>query len=182
MNGADDNDLLIRRNRIVHLDLAVRDAETGELLEHTVDDGAHFVYLHGHNTLVPALEAALQGLQAGSPFHVRVADACGPYAPDARRRFSRADANLPTDCAVGDTVTAPGPHGSIELVVVALTDHDVELDANHPLAGRTLEYTGRVLRVLRAHKDEIRHHRPHPAGHHLMVHDSSFIDKLDDNP
>jgi|GEM_PF-476063 len=173
-----EESLTVRRNRIVHLSLQVVDAQSGELIEHTTPDSPHVVYLHGHGNLVQALEDALQGLAHGDTFEVVVANAFGEWLPEACQTHERRHVTLPDDCTVGQRIATNGPNGRIELTVSSLDTTHVTLDANHPLAGRTLQYTGQVLRILRAHKDEIRHHRPHPAGHHLMVQDSSFDGKI----
>lgn len=170
--------LKIRRNRIVHVSLQVVDIASGDILEDTEQSGQHFVYLQGHGNLVPEVEQTLQGLVQGDSFEVDVSLPFGDYLPDVQRTFRRDEVELPPNCHVGQSVTTIGPNGHFEVVVKAVDKDTVTLDANHPLAGRSLRYTGVVQDVQRAHKDEIRHHRPHPAGHHLMVHDSSFDDKI----
>lgn len=169
--------LRIRRNRIVHLALEVTHVESGRIIENASEHTEHFIYLHGHGNLIPQIESELQGMRAGDRFDVTVANAYGAYHPDAVRTLMREDVSIPDGTQVGDTITTRGPNGYFELRLRAIDDTSITVDANHPLAGQTLRYAGLVLKVLKAHKDEIRHHRPHPAGHHLMVQDSSFQER-----
>jgi FKBP-type peptidyl-prolyl cis-trans isomerase SlyD len=78
------------------------------------------------------------------------------------------------DVEIGTLVAANGPDGQMEFTIIDIKDDIVTLDANHPLAGKNLTFSLVVEAVREAHKDEIKHKRPHPAGHHLMVEDSSF--------
>jgi FKBP-type peptidyl-prolyl cis-trans isomerase SlyD len=50
--------------------------------------------------------------------------------------------------------------------ITALTDEEVTLDANHPLAGRTVELRMSVLDVREATDEELAHGHVHgPEGH-----------------
>ena len=54
----------------------------------------------------------------------------------------------------------------IEIVTVTAVDGDqVTIDANHPLAGHTLRFSGSILEVREASEDEIRHGHVHMHGH-----------------
>jgi FKBP-type peptidyl-prolyl cis-trans isomerase SlyD len=51
--------------------------------------------------------------------------------------------------------------------VVKLTDEDITLDANHPLAGEVLYFDIQLADVRAATKEEIDHGHVHgPGGHH----------------
>ncbi len=166
----------VRRNRIVLVHMRVYDTKN-TLLQSTEDEGP-FAYLHGHNNLIDKLEAALDGLVPGESCEVEISPAEG-YG----ERTEEATIDVPREALaegmhveVGTQVAASGPDGQMEFTVIALSDDEVTLDANHPLAGKQLRFELQVESVAPAHKDEIKHGRPHPAGHHLMVDDSSLQD------
>ena len=62
----------IEKDRVVRFHYAV--AETGqEAVENSRDGGQPLAILFGHGNIIPGLEKALEGQQAGFPFTVTVA-------------------------------------------------------------------------------------------------------------
>lgn len=164
----------VRRNRVVYVDMQVFDGD-GQLLQSTEAEGP-FAYLHGHGNLIKKLETALEGLKPGDRCEVEVSpvEGYGDRLEDAVTQIPQsalAD-NVPLE--VGTRVSVNGPDGQMEFSIVAFEGEQVTLDANHPLAGKQLTFKLQVVSARPAHKDEIKHRRPHPAGHHLMVDDSSY--------
>jgi FKBP-type peptidyl-prolyl cis-trans isomerase SlyD len=128
------------------------------------------VYLHGYSQIVPGLENALVGKAAGSAFKVEVAPAEGYGDRNEQMVIAlpRTQGNLPADIAVGFVVELVSPEGDeIPARVVKLTETDITLDANHPLAGETLYFDIELTNVRAATKEEIEHGHVHgPGGHH----------------
>jgi FKBP-type peptidyl-prolyl cis-trans isomerase SlyD len=106
-------------------------------------------YVHGTGQMLPALEAALEGRRAGDALRVTLTpeQAYGPHRPELV--FEAVRENLPQDreIRVGMTLTPGGQRGKFSLRVVGLTERGAMLDGNHPLAGRTVTWTLRVLSV-----------------------------------
>ena len=55
--------------------------------------------------------------------------------------------------------------------VVSVSDSAVKLDFNHPLAGKNLYFTGKVIAVREATPEELSHGHVHQPGHHHHHHD-----------
>jgi len=167
----------VRRNRVVFVHMQVFD-ESGELLQSTEQDGP-FSYLHGHGNLIDKLEASLDGLMPGEHCEIDIspAEGYGERVEDVIIDVPLSSLAEGMAVEIGTQVAANGPDGQMEFTVVGITDEQVTLDANHPLAGKNLLFKLQVEAVRPAHKDEIKHKRPHPAGHHLMMEDSSFQDE-----
>ena len=129
-----------------------------------------FQYLHGgYGNLFPKVEAALAGLEAGGKTSVVLApaDGFGEHDPSLIRREPRE--RLPDGVKVGSALH--GGHAEEDgrrrvFRVTALSDSEATLDANHPLAGRTVELRCEVLEVRAATSEEIEHGHVHgPHGH-----------------
>ena len=152
------------------------------MLDTTQNDEA-LAYLHGHGNLIVGLERAREGRAEGECFAVTIApeDAYGAHDPGGLIDVPRSSLSDEVEVEVGNQVQAQGPEGRIEFTIVNFDDEVVTLDGNHPLAGQTLHFEVEVGAIRDAHADEIKHHRVHPAGHHLMVTDSSFDESLFDD-
>lgn len=144
----------IARGHTVTLQVELFDADGSEL---DVSEAEEVRYVHGDGELFPLLEEALEGAEQGDEVSVRLEpeDAFGPYEAEGLFSVPRetfADAELES----GDWVTievAPEEgdedleEGELEARVVEISDEEVVLDANHPLAGRTVLARARVLSV-----------------------------------
>ena len=97
----------------------------------------------GSGQIIPGLDIALPGMAVGDKKVVEVpcAQAYGEADPNARQAVPRAEipADIPLD--LGTQLQVQTPTGQVMQVVVAeVTDTEVTLDANHPLAGRDLTF------------------------------------------
>ena len=134
--------------------------EAGELVEATQEPVA---FLAGHKQVVPGLEAALLGKEAGSSFDITLApaDAYGEHNGRPPLRVHRRD--LPTDQVLekGRAIWVPTPKGEARAYVVDVKGAWVTLDGNHPLSGRTLRFQGVLIRVREATSEEKTHGHAH---------------------
>lgn len=134
------------------LSYRVFDAE-GEHLE-GADGEVGFVF--GYGTLLPPVEAALEGLGAGATRSVELAarDAFGERRPELELEVSRDD--FPPDVAPGDRYELERDDGS-EVVarILAVSDEAVAVDLNHPLAGQRVRFDVEVLEVRAATAAEL---------------------------
>ena len=144
----------VRAERVVSLHYLLTDADTGDELDTSAARGP-LTYLHGFGQLIPGLESAIEGLEAGKKAAITVspADAYGERDPD--KVFAVPRAQVGAQVQPGAKVTAQTPQGRTVLEVVAVTDQEVTLDANHPMAGRTLHFQVEVLQVEAAAPEEI---------------------------
>lgn len=145
--------------------------DKGEVLDESGDEP--FPYLHGHENIVPGLEKALEGLKVGDSKSVSVSPAEGYGEVDPELRFQvPADKMGPEAPPLDAMVQLRDPSGHRMLArVVAVDAENVTLDANHPLAGETLNFQVTIADVRAALPDEIAHGHAHgPGGHHHHHH------------
>lgn len=124
-------------------------------------------YLHGHGHIIQGLEAALEGCEVGFSKSVQVppANAYGEYDPKAVFEAPRDQFPPGEDIKPGMQVQAESPQGIVNFTVVSANDQAVTLDANHPLAGKTLNFEVEVLEVREATDQELAHQHVHAQGH-----------------
>jgi FKBP-type peptidyl-prolyl cis-trans isomerase SlyD len=148
----------IQPNAFVTLDYVLRDVD-GELLDESEGTGGEPIdYVHGYGMLVPGLEAALVGLEAGDERDIIVpADAAyGERDDDLVMEIDRGDFPDPEKVEAGDEFVAEASDGEEMLMrVTEVKDDAVVVDANHPLAGIALHYTVKVRMVRAATEEEI---------------------------
>ncbi len=157
---------MIKKDMIVKLtyDLYVDGEETGkeELMERATAEHP-LVYCHGRGMMLPLFEAGLEGKEAGESFDFRIAaaDAYGEYDNEAVLTLSREvfciDGKFDEERVyVGNIVPMTTAEGQIVNAQIAeITDENVTIDLNHPLAGENLHFTGKVIEVRDATEEEI---------------------------
>lgn len=126
-------------------------------------------YLHGYGQLVPGLEDELEGKALEEKFSVKVKpeDGYGTYNEELVYVISRSKFPNPENVEVGMTFTSKTKDGQFNLNVVGVEGDNITLDANHPLAGRDLNFEVEVVEIREATREEIKHEHVHgPGGHH----------------
>jgi FKBP-type peptidyl-prolyl cis-trans isomerase SlyD len=127
-------------------------------------------YLHGgYDGIFPLVEKALSGKAAGEACRVRLEpdDAFGDYNAELVHLEPRS--KFPDNIKVGMQFEGRGTESGHALIytVTDIADDKVVVDGNHPLAGRTLEFSCTVRAVRAATTEEISHGHVHGAhGHH----------------
>ncbi|MCL4128745.1 UNVERIFIED_CONTAM: hypothetical protein GTU68_037697 [Idotea baltica] len=115
-------------------------------------------YLHGHKNIIPGLEQAMEGKQAGDVMIVNVAPADG-YGEIQEQKIQEVPRKTfqAEDITVGMRFVAQTPDGPLTVFVTAVTDETVTVDANHPLAGKELTFDVRIDSVREATEEELTH-------------------------
>lgn len=140
----------------------------GQALESS-QGGAPMAYLHGHNNILPALEAELAGLSIdeNKVITLKPDDAYGPRRDKLTQKVpvkhlaSKHKRLLP-----GTIVKLNTEKGAVDASVIKAGKFMVELDLNHPFAGKTLEFHIEVKEIRDASAEEIAHGHAHGLGGH----------------
>lgn len=126
-------------------------------------------YLHGgYDNLLPKIEAALEGQAAGYATTVDLPPEEGFGVRDESLVKSIPRAEFPAGVKVGGQLRGPGPDGDDHVYnVTKIKGSEVQLDGNHPLAGKHVRFVVRVLGVRPATPEEVQHGHAHGEhGHH----------------
>ena len=158
--------MTIGDNSVVSFHYALRD-DTGTFSERS-DGGSPVVYMHGHNNIVPGLEKELAGKKSGEKFTATIApeQGYGLRNENAVQRVPLKHLATKGPIAVGQMVVVNTREGGRQARVLKVGHFNVDLDLNHPLAGRTLTFDIEIVDVRAATDEEVAHGHAHgPGGH-----------------
>jgi len=139
--------------------------QDGEQIESTKDKEP-MTYLHGAHNIIPGLEGAMSGRSAGDEFQVTIesADAYGEKNEANIQRISAKHFRFPKKLIPGQIVGLQTRKGPVKVTVVKVGRFNVDVDANHPLAGQTLTFDVVISAVRDASEEEIAHGHVHGPG------------------
>ena len=101
----------------------------------------------GQGMLIPGFEQGLMEMMIGDKKTIEIepSDAYGEVYPDRYQIVPISQ--VPEGVKVGDVLTGDGPQGPFQVNVTEVTETEVKLDFNHPLAGKKLIFDLEVLDV-----------------------------------
>jgi len=153
--------------KVVMIRYTVREVGNDEVLD--TSGQAAYAYLHGRRNVVKGLEQALDGKEVGESFDVTVtpADAYGDRKDGWPITVSRAELKGVKDPRKGMPFRASGSgENTAVLWITDVRGSRISIDANHPMAGKTLRFSGEILGVRNATPEEHAHGHAHgPSGH-----------------
>ncbi|MEO8588007.1 MAG: peptidylprolyl isomerase [Flavobacteriales bacterium] len=154
--------MTIKNNSVVSFHYTLNDPD-GKLLDTSAGREA-FVYIQGMGMIVPGLEEQLEGKKSGDALQVVVPAAKG-YGELDPGRLQRVPVDKFGDQTVHEGMQFQTPDNQV-WSVVEVTDGQVVLNGNHPLAGVTLHFSVEVTDVREATADELSHGHVHGEGGH----------------
>jgi FKBP-type peptidyl-prolyl cis-trans isomerase SlyD len=155
----------IEKDRVVRFHYTV--SEVGQEPIESSKDRDPLAILIGHGNIIPGLEAAMMDKEAGESFGVDVksADAYGERREGLTQRVPKKH--------FGNTRLVPGAQvilqtnfgpRAVTVQKVGLTVVDVDL--NHPMAGKDLHFDVEIVEVREAAEEEVQHGHVHGDGGH----------------
>lgn len=131
------------------LEYSLRLDKGGEVIDASKADQP-LSYVHGNGQLIGGLETALEGMQPEEQKEVEVApeEAYGNHDPNMIMQVP--PSHLPQSISrdIGTEVEASNPDGQKMLgKIVEVTDRNISIDFNHPLAGKTLFFAVKVKNI-----------------------------------
>jgi FKBP-type peptidyl-prolyl cis-trans isomerase SlyD len=158
----------IGKDKIVSIDYTLTD-QNGQTLD-TSNGRGPLAYLHGSGNIIPGLERALEGKSEGEKIAVDVIPGEAYGERDERlvqavpRAAFRGVENI--QAGMQFQAQAQGQPGQRLVTVVGVEADTVRVDANHPLAGKTLHFDVTIVGVRDATPEERQHGHAHGAGGH----------------
>jgi len=155
--------MIVAANKVVKMHYSVLDNN-----KNTIDnsfDGEPLVFIVGTGFLIPGLENALLGKEAGDTFSVTVEpeQGYGERHDDLMQAVPKSMFEG-MEIEVGMQFRATTDAGDQSVMIIEIQDEDVIVDGNHPLSGITLHSDVEVLEVRDATEEELAHGHVHGEG------------------
>jgi FKBP-type peptidyl-prolyl cis-trans isomerase SlyD len=121
--------------------------------------------LIGHGNIIPGLEAAMKGREAGETFEVTITpeQAYGERREGLVQRLPRKHFKG-AKLSPGMQVVLPTDQGQRAMTIKKVGISVVDVDLNHPMAGKVLNFDVEILDVREASAEEISHRHVHGDG------------------
>lgn len=129
-------------------------------------EGMPMVYLHGAGNIIPGLEKEMAGREVGDTFVATIepAEGYGERQPGKVQRVPAKHFPQPRKLQPGQLVRLETRQGTMQAVVVKVGRFNIDVDANHPLAGQTLTFDVEITEMRDATEEEIAHRHVHGPG------------------
>ncbi len=143
-------------NKVVSLEYELKDAKTGEILDSNIGKEP-LEYISGKGQIILGLESKVNELSAGDKADITVLakDGYGDINPEAvqtlpKEQFAGIELNE------GMVLYGQGEQGeTVQVTVKSFDNENVNVDFNHPLAGKDLIFSVSLLGLRDATESEI---------------------------
>ena len=124
--------------------------------------------LCGHDGIIPGLEQAMLGRGVGDQFDVVVTpeQGYGERREDFVQRVAKKYFRDPGNLKPGMTTVLQTKDGQRSITVLKVGSSVVDVDLNHPMAGKTLKFAIEITDVRDASAEELTHGHAHGSGGH----------------
>lgn len=158
--------MIAEKDKVVTFHYTLKDAE-GEQME-TSREKEPMSYLHGANNIITGLEKAMEGHAIRDEFSVTVepADAYGVRNENNVQRIPLKRLKGIGKISVGQVLNLNTNQGQVQVTVLKVGRFNVDVDGNHPLAGKELTFDVEITDIRDASEEELEHRHVHgPGGH-----------------
>lgn len=163
----------IEKNKVVSLTYNLRkDSHEGDMVE-SVNEEVPLEFIFGQGMMLQKFEENLTGMVQGDDFKFELTsqEAYGEYSNE--NVFDLPKKNFEIDGKIEDGVLAVGniiplqdqQGNRFDGTIKEVKDESVVMDFNHPMAGQSLFFTGKVIGIREATAEELDHGHVHGPGH-----------------
>lgn len=141
--------------------------EQGEVIESS-ENRDPMAVLIGHGNILPGLEEAMQGKSVNDKFSVTLPPekAYGLRREGSTQRIPLKHVLTKGKLLPGQSIVINTEQGGRNVTLVKAGKFNVDIDTNHPLAGKTLIFDISIVELRAASAEEIAHGHAHGAGGH----------------
>ncbi len=160
------NNMIAEKDKVVTFHYTLKNA-AGEQME-TSRDKQPMSYLHGANNIITGLEKAMNGHVVNDAFSVTVEpeEAYGVRNEKNVQRVPMKRLKGIGKVFPGQVLTLQTNKGQVQVTVLKVGRFNVDVDGNHPLAGKSLTFDVEITDIRDASEEELTHRHVHgPGGH-----------------
>lgn len=161
--------MAVERQQVVRFHYSVAE-EGGAVIESSKTRGEPMAALLGAGNIIPGLEKALLGRESGDSFEVTVpsAEAYGERHPGLIQRIPKKHVPVGIPMVPGQTMVLNTQQGRRVATIVKVGMTVVDVDLNHPMAGKDLRFEIEIVDARAASPEELQHGHAHGDGgvHH----------------
>ena len=149
-------------NHVVRVHYSLRD-DNHELIDSTYDADKPLVYLHGRRQMISGFETAIAGAAVGDKlsFSVMPAEGYGLRNINNTQRIPSKYLKHEGKLTPGKKIHVNTDTGVKPGTVIKVGKFNVDVDMNHPLAGRNLHFEVEMMDIRKATDDELAHGHVH---------------------
>lgn len=159
------------KNNVITVDYKLfKDTAEGEMIEST-EGNQPLAFLSGLGQMIPEFEANVVSLSPGDNFSfgIKAENAYGITTEEAiielPQDMFKDEGKLVEQVVVGNILPLEDQNGQVHPAkVISINEETITMDVNHPLADQDLHFTGTVVDVREATKEELEHGHVHGAG------------------
>ena len=159
------DELKVADGQVVSIDYTLR--VDGEVIDSS-DGHEPLEFLQGEGNIIPGLERELYGMSVGESKKVIVAaaDGYGEFDEEALVEVPKAEFPAQIPLELGIELQVRGQDGeTMHGHISNIGDETVELDFNHPLAGKELHFDVTIAGLREASDEELLHGHVHGDEH-----------------
>ena len=160
--------MIVEANKVVSFHYSVNDGGDA-VVDSSRERGEPLTVLIGHGNIIAGLEQALLGRAVGDRFEASVppAQAYGERRANLSQRVPKKYFEDPANLHPGMSTRLQTREAGPRMVVVHKVGSSViDVDLNHPLAGKTLTFEVEITEIRDATAEELAHRHAHGSGGH----------------
>lgn len=159
----------IEKNKVVSLVYKLQENDSDGQVVEQVQENKPFVFMFGAGHMLEKFEDNLEGLAEEESFDFKIEkdEAYGDFQEnaiiDVPKNLFEVDGKLREDLlVVGQVIPMEDKEGNqLTGIVKEVQDEKVVMDFNHPMAGKDLYFTGKILEVREPSQEELEHGHAH---------------------
>ncbi len=158
--------MIVEKDKVVTFHYTLKNA-AGEQMESSREKDP-MLYLHGANNIIAGLEKAIEGHAIKDEFSVTVEpeEAYGVRNENNVQRVPLKRLKGIGKISVGQVLNLQTNKGQVQVTVLKVGRFNVDVDGNHPLAGKQLTFEVEITDIREASQEELEHRHVHGAGGH----------------
>lgn len=166
--------MIIEKNKVVGIayNLSIPDVDGEMNLVEVVNESDPMYFIYEMSGLPEKFEEQLAGLSEGSTFDFTIdpEEGYGDFDPEAvvelpKSLFIMEGVEQDELLTIGNVIPMTNEDGErLQGQVIEVNDDQVIMDFNHPLAGKSMSFAGKVLSIREATQSELEHGHVHGEG------------------